>query len=54
MFLKLGDRHAKSHNHMTIGSGNILRLWKDKGWNTVEFVETISFDSMNYMEFLDR
>ena len=24
-----------------------FRLWKVKGWNTVEFVETISLNSMN-------
>jgi stress response protein YsnF len=32
-------RHTKRHDHATIGRGNIFRLWKDKGWNTVEFYE---------------
>ena len=40
-------RHAKRRDHTTIGRGNIFRLRKDKGWNNVEFVETISLNSMN-------
>ena len=40
-------RHAKSCNHATIGHGNILRMRKDKDWNTVEFVKTMSLNSMN-------
>ena len=39
--------HAKSRDQETIGYGNILRLGKDKGWNTVELVETNSPNSMN-------
>ena len=31
----------------TIGRRNIFRLRKDTGWNNVEFVETISLNSMN-------
>jgi hypothetical protein len=30
---------------LTIGLGNNFRLQKDEGWNTVEFVETISLNS---------
>ena len=40
-------RHAKSRDHATIGRRNIFSLRKDKGWNAVEYVETISFNSMN-------
>ena len=40
-------RHAKSRNHAAIGRGNIFRLRKDKGWNTVEYVETIRLNPMN-------
>ena len=36
----------KSRDHAAIGRGNIFRLWKVKGWNTVEFVESISLNSM--------
>ena len=36
----LFGRHAKS-------CGKVFRFRKDKGWNTVEFVETIVFNSMN-------
>ena len=38
-------RHVKSHNHRTIGRGNIFILRKNKDYyNTVE---TISLNSMN-------
>ena len=40
-------RHAKSHNHGIIDCGNIFRLRKDRGWNTVKFVENIIFNSIN-------
>ena len=43
----VGLRHAKSRGHAAIGRGNIFRLRKEKGWNTVEFVETIRSNFMN-------
>ena len=42
----LPPRHAESCDHATIGRGNIFRLWKEKDWITVEFVENIIFMSM--------
>ena len=42
-----GSRHAKSRDLATIGCGNIFRLWKDKSFNTVEFLELISLNSIN-------
>ena len=38
---------CKKSQPPSIGCGNIFRFRKDKGWNTVEFVETISLNSMN-------
>jgi hypothetical protein len=40
-------RHAKSRHIVTIGRVSIFWLRKDKVWNFVEFVETVSFDSIN-------
>ena len=37
-------RHVK---HVAIGLINISRLQRDKGGTIVEFVETVSLDSMN-------
>ena len=37
---------------MTIGRRNLVRLRKDKGWNTVEFVVTIRLNSMDENFFL--
>ena len=42
----MSSRHVKSQDHATIGSVNIIRLWKDNGWNTDGFVETISLKLM--------
>ena len=41
-------RHEKIRDHAAICHGNIVRLLKDIDWSTVEFVETLSFNSMNY------
>jgi hypothetical protein len=46
MFILSG--HSKSHNHATINWGNIFRLPRYKGWNTVTFVETIILNYVNY------
>ena len=43
LFVNNHNRHAKSCDHVTIGCGNIFRLWKDKDWITVEFVEKFNF-----------
>ena len=47
-------RNAKSLEHATIGRGNIFRLRKEKAGNTVEFLETISLNSVNYHFFYDE
>ena len=39
---KLTNRHFKSGYHVTIGHQNILRLQKDKGWHTVEYVDLLA------------
>jgi hypothetical protein len=41
-------RHEKSRDHATIGSRTILRLWEDKGSNTLEFVEAINLIFMDF------
>ena len=38
---------CKKSQPRDIGCGNIHRLRKDKGWNTVEFEKNINFNSMN-------
>ena len=43
----LTSRHAESRDHAAIGRGNVFKLRKGKGWNTIEFVETVSLNSMN-------
>jgi hypothetical protein len=45
--LRRQGRHAQSRDHMAIGRRNIFRLQKAEDRSTFEFVETISFNSMN-------
>ena len=40
-------RHEKSRDHAAISREKIVRLRKDIDWSTVEFVETLSLNSMN-------
>ena len=48
-----GRRHAKSHDPATIGRWYIFRMQKDKGWNIVKFVESISLNFMNDIFFAE-
>ena len=40
-------KHAESCGNRATGHGNIFILQKEKGWNTIEFVETIKPNFMN-------
>ena len=41
------ERNEESRSHVATGRRNIFRLWKEKGWNAIEIVETIRPNSMN-------